>query len=179
VCRDLNSEAISVCAVLIAVVAGVLDWRSRRIPNWLTIPAFFAGIGANLLFYGIIGGLRAIEGAGAVMVVLLPVVLLRGLGGGDWKLMGALGTWLGLAHIIVVLLATILVSGLLAVVQVARKRRLLQTVLNMWELLRAFFVFGLHPHPEINLDNPAALSLPFGVAAALATAGCFFVRLTC
>jgi prepilin peptidase CpaA len=179
VCRDLNSEAISVCAVLVAIVAGTLDWRSRRIPNWLTVPAFVAGLGMNLFVSGISGGLHSLEGAGVVMMVLLPVVLLRGLGAGDWKLMGALGAWLGPTRVIVVLLVTIGVSGLLALIQIIRKKRFVQTIRNMWELLRGFFVFGLHPHPEINLDNPSAVSLPFGVAAALATLGCFWARLTC
>jgi prepilin peptidase CpaA len=131
-----------VCAVLIAGVAGFLDWRARRIPNWLTVPALAAGIATNLLVSGIPGGLRSLEGAGAVMIVLLPVVLLRGLGGGDWKLMGALGAWLGPTRIIIVLLVTLLVSGLLALIQVIRKKRLLQTVRNMWELLRGFSSLG-------------------------------------
>lgn len=113
------------------------------------------------------------------MMVLLPVVLLRGLGGGDWKLMGALGAWLGPTGILIVLFVTICVSGLLALVQIIRKRKFTQTARNMWELLRGFFIFGLAPHPEINLDNPNALSLPFGVAAALAMLGCFWVRFAC
>jgi prepilin peptidase CpaA len=175
----LNLEAISVCAVLIASVAAILDWRSRRIPNWLTVPAFVIGLGVNLFISGLSGGLRSLEGAGAVMIVLLPVVLLRGLGGGDWKLMGALGAWLGPTRVIVVLLATILVSGFLALVQVIRKRKVVQTFRNVWELLRGFFFFGFHPHPEINLDNPTALSLPFGIAVAVATIACFCARLTC
>lgn len=173
VCRGLKTQTISACAVLIASVAGFLDWRARRIPNWLTLPAFIAGIVANLVLEGISGGLRSMEGAGVVMILLLPAVLLRGLGGGDWKLMGALGAWLGPTQIIIVLLVTILVSALLAVVQVIQKNRLRETARNVWELLRGFFIFGFQPHPEINLDNPAALSLPFGVAAALATLGCF------
>ena len=178
-CRDLSTEAISVCAVVIAGAAGLIDWRSRRIPNWLTVPALLAGVLANLLASGIPGGLRSLEGAGAVMIVLLPVVFMRGLGSGDWKLMGALGAWLGPTRILLVLLVTIFVSGLLALVQVIRRKKFLETLRNMWEVLRGVFVFGLQPHPQINLDNPAALSLPFGVAAALATVGCFFARLTC
>lgn len=173
----MKIQAISVCAVLIAGVAGFLDWRARRIPNWLTVPALLAGLGMNLIVSGTSGGLRSLEGAGSVMMLLLPVVLLRGLGGGDWKLMGALGAWLGPTRVIVVLLVTILVSGLLAVIQVIRKRQFLQTLRNMWELLRGFFIFGLQPHPVISLENPAALSLPFGVAAALATFGCFWAGL--
>jgi hypothetical protein len=38
--------------------------------------------------------------------------------------------------------------------------------------VRGFFVFGLKPHPEINLENPAASTLPFGVAVAAATLLC-------
>lgn len=112
-----------------------------------------------------------------MMIALLPVVLLRGLGGGDWKLMGALGAWLGPTRITTVLLATIAVSGLLALIQIIRQKRFIQTMRNMWELLRGFFVFGLHPHPEINLDNPTAQSLPFGVAAGLAMAVCFCAQI--
>jgi prepilin peptidase CpaA len=179
VCRQMSAEAISVCAVLIASVAGFLDWRSRRIPNWLTVPASAIGLGSNFFVSGVPGLVRSFEGAGAVMIVLLPVVLLRGLGGGDWKLMGALGACLGPTRIILVLLVTIFVAGFLALIQIIRRKRFIQSVCNMWELLRGFFVFGLQPHPEINLDSPTAMSLPFGVAAALATVGCFWARLTC
>ena len=176
-CRDLKGDATFVCAVLVAGVAGFWDWRSRKIPNWLTVPALLLGVSVNVAFWGVSGILRSLEGAAIVLAALLPVVLLRGLGGGDWKLMGALGAWLGPQRVVIVLLVTIFISGILALVQVILKRRFVDTVRNVWELLRGFFVFGLQPHPEINLNNPTALSLPFGVAAALATFGCFWVAL--
>jgi hypothetical protein len=53
-----------------------------------------------------------------------------------------------------------------------RQKRVFVTLLNMWELMRGFFLFGLRPHPEINLENPAASTLPFGVAVAAATLLC-------
>ncbi|HUJ33034.1 MAG TPA: A24 family peptidase [Candidatus Acidoferrum sp.] len=174
----MKAEATFVCAVLIAGVAGFLDWRARKIPNWLTVPALLLGLGTNLTLWGATGAFRSLEGAGVALMLLLPVVLLRGLGGGDWKLMGALGSWLGPRQVVIVLLATIFISGLLALVQIVRKNQFLETIRNMWEMLRGFFIFGLQPHPEINLDNPSALSLPFGVAAALATFGCFWVGFT-
>ena len=34
-------------AVLLALIAGWTDLRSRRIPNWLTVPGFALGIAAN------------------------------------------------------------------------------------------------------------------------------------
>jgi hypothetical protein len=40
-------------------------------------------------------------------------------------------------------------------------------------LVQGFFVFGLRPNPEISLDNPTLLKLPFGVAVATGTLLCF------
>ncbi|MGH9775079.1 MAG: A24 family peptidase [Candidatus Acidiferrales bacterium] len=177
--RDAGTEKVKdqvvwMSAVAIAVSAGMLDWRTRVISNWLTVPAFALGLCFNLFEAGTRGALRSLEGAGAALLLLLPVVLLRGLGGGDWKLMGALGSWLGPDKILVVLLATIFLSGLLALAQVIWKQQLFQTLRNLWELLQGFFVYGLRPHPELNLEDPAASTVPFGVAAAFATVACFW-----
>jgi prepilin peptidase CpaA len=104
--------------------------------------------------------------------LLLPVVLLRGLGAGDWKLMGALGAILGWRRVLLILLASVFLAGGLAIFLMFRQGRVKSTLKNLWELLRGFFFFGLQPHPEISLENPAASSVPFGAAAAVATVLC-------
>jgi hypothetical protein len=43
----------------------------------------------------------------------------------------------------------------------------------MVTLVRGFLAFGFRPHPEISLDNPGLLKMPFGVAVAIGTLGCF------
>jgi len=115
----------------------------------------------------------SLEGAALMLGILLPTVLLRGLGAGDWKLMGAMGAILGWQRVLEVLFASILVAGVFAVAMMIRQKRVRTTLRNMWELIRGFFIFGLRPNPEINLDNPAASSVPFGVAAAVGTVICF------
>jgi prepilin peptidase CpaA len=160
-------------AIAIGLVAGWIDWRSHRLPNWLTVSGLSLGIITNTAFYGW-GGLRAaLIGAGIALAVLFPIVLLHGLGAGDWKLMGALGAIVGRREIVQLLLGTILVAGLIAAVQMIRQRRVRVTLRNMWELLRGFFVFGLKPNPEISLESAGASTLPFGVAAAAATLLCW------
>jgi len=77
-------------AVLLALLAGWTDWRSRRIPNWLTVPGFFIGLTVNTVAGGWLGLKIALLGAGLGLLVLLPFVLVRSLGAGDWKLAGAL-----------------------------------------------------------------------------------------
>jgi Flp pilus assembly protein protease CpaA len=88
-------------------------------------------------------------------------------------LMGALGAFLGPFMFVYVLLGSILVSGLMAVVEVMRTRRVRQTMRNMYVLVRGFLSFGLRKNPEISLDNPGLLKLPFGVAVAAAMVICY------
>ena len=162
-------DAIWMLALVLAGWAGWLDWRSRRIPNWLTVSALLVGLTANTVAGGWDGTKVALGGAGLALGLLFPFVLLRGIGAGDWKLMGALGAFLGPREILLILLVSILIAGIMAVLQTVRAKRLGTTLGNAWELIRGSAIFGLRPHPVITLDNPGLLSLPFGVAVALAT----------
>jgi len=154
-------------ATIPAIIAGWTDWRSRRIPNWLTVPALILGIAANTLAHGWTGAKESLLGAGLGLGLLLPFVLLRSLGGGDWKLVGALGAFLGPPRLIIVLVATILVAGAMAVILIIWKKRVSRTLRNLAHLVVSLFTLHL-PGPELSLDNPDSLKVPFGVAVAFA-----------
>ncbi len=162
-------------ALIMAVWAGWVDWRSRRIPNWLTVPGVAIGLVVNTVAWGWSGTKTALEGAGLGLGLLLPLVLLRALGAGDWKLMGALGAFLGPKRLLLVLLVTIFIAGVMAIIEIIRKRKVKVTLMNLAVLAQGFYTFGLRPNPAISLDNPGTLKLPFGVAAAAGTVICFFL----
>lgn len=155
-------------AVALAVAAGVTDWRSRRIPNWLTVPGLLVGIAANALAGGWSGVKTSLLGAGLGLLLLLPFVFVRSLGAGDWKLAGALGAFLGSAALIDVLMGSVFVAGIMALGLVIYKRRLKETLRNIGRLLAAMVTFRM-PGPEVSLDNPQSLKIPYGVALALTT----------
>lgn len=169
----LGNQIIWALTLALVVGAGWVDGRTRRIPNWLTVSGFAIGLAVHLVFGGWRGGLMSLEGAGLGLLVLLPLVLLRALGAGDWKLIGAVGAFLGPVMLWFVLFASILVAGAMAVVQMVLARRVRETLRNLGLLIMGFFTFGFRAHPEISLDNPDALKLPFGVAAAVGTLICF------
>ena len=81
--------------------------------------------------------------------------------------MGALGAFLGPPRLIAVLVVAVLVAGVMALILVIWKRRIGQTLRNLGHMLAAFFTLHL-PGPELSLDNPESLKVPFGVAVALA-----------
>jgi prepilin peptidase CpaA len=153
-------------AVLLAMAAGWTDLRSRRIPNWLTVPGLAIGIAVNTVLGGWSGLKASLLGAALGLGLLLPFVLLRALGAGDWKLAGALGAFTGPARLIDLLLASVFVAGLMAVALVIYKGRVLQTLRNIGHILVSLVTFRL-PGSRVSLDNPDSLKVPYGVALAL------------
>ena len=152
--------------MLVAIAAGYLDWRYRRIPNWLTVSGFAAGIAVNTILYRWPGLKAALLGTALGLGLLLPFVLVRSLGAGDWKLAGALGACLGPRQLLAVLIGTILVAGIMALAVVVWKGRLKQTLMNIARLLAALFSLRM-PGSEVSLDDPQSTKIPFGVAMAL------------
>ena len=169
----MNAQIIWTLTLALTAAAAVLDWRSRHIPNWLTVPGFFLGVTVHTLSSGWHGTLFALEGAGLALLLLLTPVLMRYLGAGDWKLMGAVGAFVGPLMLLFVLFGSILISGLMGIVQILSANRVVETLRNMILLVRGFFFLGPKGSAQPSLDNPNSLKLPFGVAVAMATILCF------
>jgi prepilin peptidase CpaA len=152
-------------AVVLALEAGWTDLRSRRIPNWLTVPGLLIGVAGSTFLGGWSGLKSSLLGAGLGLVLLLPFVLLRSLGAGDWKLAGALGAFTGPAVLIDLLLGSVFVAGIMAVALVIYKGRVVQTMRNIGHILTSLLTFRL-PGRQVSLDNPDSLKIPYGVALA-------------
>ena len=153
-------------AILLSLIAGSTDWRSRRIPNWLTVPGFAVGVALSS-FYGGWSGLRnSLLGTALAFGLLLPFWLLKSLGAGDLKFAAALGAYTGPGRLIDILLGSVFVAGVMALALVIYKRRLLQTIKNIGHILISLVTFRL-PGSHVTLDNPEAITIPKGVALAL------------
>lgn len=163
-----------ILAALIALLAGAWDWRFRRIPNWLTVSGAALGITANTALSRWPGLKSALLGMALGLALLLPFVLIRSLGAGDWKLAGALGACFGPGIVANVLMIAVFAAGIMALAVVVWKGRLKQTLLNIVRMIAAMFSLRM-PGPEVSLDNPEATKIPFGVA--LAAAALFYVML--
>lgn len=118
----LHSLVLIVCLSIITAVAAVIDLRTRKIPNKLTLPAFILGLVFQLVFHPYattIGGslfdsaLAFALGFGTLFILWM----IGGGGAGDAKLMGALSVWLGFRMTIAVLILSTLFAavGTLAV----------------------------------------------------------------
>src|SRR5438309_1099284 len=106
----LADQGVLVVAGILALIAGWTDWRTRRIPNWLTVAGALIGLFANAA-RGWQGVVYSLEGLGLGLVLLFPLVLVRGIGAGDWKLVGAIGAFLGPRNLLLVLAGAVLIAA--------------------------------------------------------------------
>jgi len=155
-----------------AVTAAIGDVRWRIIPRWLTTSGLLAGLAYHIVFGGFWSALAT---AGLAFGLGLGLFELRAIGGGDVKLVTAMGGILGFQHWTTAVEIAVGVAGLMALAGVIRKRVLLQTFRNIGRLLRHFLANGLSAHPEIQVTNESLVRVPFGVAAALGTVCAVFL----
>jgi prepilin peptidase CpaA len=101
-----------VCLLGFVGAVAVMDLRTRRIPNWLTIPAAALAVALSVARAGWHGA--AISAAGVVtgLAVFLPLCLSGKLGAGDVKALGAVGAFLGPVQVLLAALCTLLVGGI-------------------------------------------------------------------
>lgn len=96
----MNSLPVSQLVLLVSVavftlVAAVSDLRTRKIPNWMTVPMCVAGLIYQVCFFQWSGLGSGLLGFLAGFGILFVLWMIGSAGGGDVKLMGALGPWLG------------------------------------------------------------------------------------
>jgi prepilin peptidase CpaA len=162
--------AYAACSLLCAIVGAVFDVRSRRIPNFVTLPAIAFG----LLLHFALGGWRQLTTAAAggliCGLIFLVFYLAGGMGAGDVKLIAAAGCIAGLPLIGHLLILTALAGGAMAISLALYRRQLMETVLNMYTLAVHHKTMGLTPHPEFNISNDRTLRLPYALAIAAGSA---------
>src|SRR5437764_13861047 len=89
-------QSLTVATVVIFVALCVIaDVRTRRIPNVISGAAMLLGITLNTAYMGTAGLLDSLAGLGVTVGVLLWPFAMGGIGGGDVKMMGAIGGLLG------------------------------------------------------------------------------------
>jgi prepilin peptidase CpaA len=154
-------------AIAVAVLGCVTDLRTRRVPNVLTFGAAAGAFGYFLAGEGWAGLGQSAAGWGVGLLMFLPLFALRGIGGGDVKLLAALGAWIGPGPAVWLALFTALAGGPLALVVAASKGYVGQAFANVWGLLTFWRVAGVRPHPALTLDNATAPRLPYALPIAV------------
>jgi prepilin peptidase CpaA len=96
----------------VLLLAAIYDHRSQRIPNLLTYPTMVIGLAYHCLTSGLDGLLLSAGGLALGIGIFILPYLMGGMGAGDAKLMGAVGSILGPRGVFIAFLFTSLVGGI-------------------------------------------------------------------
>ncbi len=106
-------------ALLLFVLLGVsvaTDLRSRRIPNLLLLPALSLALMLHAIDAGVAGLGTATGGLAVGLAMLMPLYAIGGMGAGDVKLLGVIGSFLGPWGAVVAGMATMIAGAVLGIV---------------------------------------------------------------
>ena len=123
--------------LVVSLGAAVVDGRTGRIPNWLTLPAIVVGLVSHGFAEGRFGlGLSLL---GLFLTALVPWELYRGsggqaIGGGDVKLAAGIGALWGPTQGLEIAFAALLALAFLALVRLTYSGKLGRVLLNVFFL---------------------------------------------
>jgi prepilin peptidase CpaA len=158
-------------AVIAALLGAYFDVTSGRIPNRLTYSAILA---AFVLRFGFLGWRGLLEGLIGLLLcggAFLLLFVIHAMGGGDVKLMAAVGAWVGYRNAGIALIVCAISGGLIALGYVIVLKRYRTTASNIASLISFHATSGLQQHPELNLSSAKAVRMPYGVAIAAGAVG--------
>ncbi len=168
---SLDWQGLCNLLVLLAIViAAVTDLRSGKIYNVVTVPALLAGLVLNTLSGGLAGLSLSLQGVGMGLALLLTTVFFgQYLGGGDVKLLAALGALRGPGFLLGTLLVAIPLGGALALGLALHRGALKASLRRLGWSLYGRFVMGTSETPAVgaSVSFPYALAIAGGAVAAL------------
>ena len=168
----LPHPLLQIILALVAGLSAVSDLRTRTIPNWLTVGGLGLAALAQIAVNGWPGAKAAALGFGVAMLVYIPLYLLRVMGGGDVKMMAAIGAAAGPGNWLAIFLITSILGGPIAIVTILMRGRVGKTMRNIGSIFRQLIRLRA-PHqanPELDVAHPNSFGLPHGAVIALGVA---------
>jgi prepilin peptidase CpaA len=160
---------IAATTVAFVALCVVVDVRSRRIPNAISAPGMLLGIALNTAYRGGAGVVASLSGLVLTVGVLLWPFAMGGIGGGDVKMMGAVGALLGPRIALMGLCLGMIMGGGLMVWHLARRGRLREKVTATATMFQAAAITRSLDPLRVSAADPGAIALPYSVSLGLGT----------
>jgi len=155
------------------LLAATIDASSRRIPNWLSLPMLVAGIVHSFLPGHLVTPMQSVLGLLAGFGLTFILFAIDAMGGGDVKLLSAVGAWVGPETVLVIFLVEAVVGMVIVLIQALHQGRIKVLARNT-----AVVAINLVHIGEVGVEHTAATGkecrsvdrpLPYAVPVLLAT----------
>lgn len=155
--------------VFILFIATIIDLRTFKIPNLVTLPAVAGAIAYYTGMHGFSGLLFSLAGLGTGLLLLLIPYLMGGIGGGDVKLMGTVGAFLGAKATLFAFLFIGVIGGVYALMTMVRHRHLFKGFLKNQQATLYNLLLTRKFTPDANALRANRPRLKYGLAISFGT----------
>jgi prepilin peptidase CpaA len=151
--------------------AAVIDLRSHRVPNWLSLGGAVLALVAYAVLLGLgrDGLLAGLSGWAIGLAVFLPLYLMGGMGAGDVKLMAMAGTFLDPAHALLAGGLALGAGSLMGLAILVYRRGTVLMARRYSSTLRCLAMTGCWSYVPPENDEPAAQRFPYAAAVGVGT----------
>jgi prepilin peptidase CpaA len=149
--------------ISIGLAACAFDVRTRRIPNALTLSAAVAGMLYHAATSGVAGVQTSAAGWLLGLLLLLPYFALGGMGGGDVKLVAALGAWLGPWETFWLAMYAGIAGGVIGLIVAISHRYVRRAMTNISTILGYWATVGIQAVPGMTLDTSTSPRVAYAI----------------
>jgi prepilin peptidase CpaA len=154
---------LSSIVIGISLVACITDVRSGRIPNVLTIGAASGAFLTQMFSAGFDGATSAATGWFVGALLFMPFFAVGGMGGGDVKLLAALGAWLGPHETFWLAVYSGIAGGVCGVAVALAKGYLSTAIRNVGAMVFYWQTVGIRPVPGLTLETCNSPRLAYAI----------------
>jgi prepilin peptidase CpaA len=166
------------CLIMVPGIlwASWIDYKQRKVPNWLNAAIGALGFAAQAWFFGLHGVTYGFLGMIVGFAALILPWMMHGMGAGDVKLMMAIGVWLGPKYTFISFCVGVVVGGIIAVIMILSTGRLWHAYANLCtirhKLSQKSTIFS--EYGSAKSFGETSQLLPYGVPLTIGTLLVFF-----
>ena len=164
--------ALDVSLIVTLLVCCYTDLKQRKVLNAVLFPTALLALLLHVAWQGGEGALLWGKGTLTGIALLFIPFVLGGIGAGDVKLLGVVGSFKGALFVFKAFLCAALLGGIFSLLFLWKKKELRQTLSRMGGAFKLFLFSCFRVWNFAQLEGNDTAALPYGVAIALGSIIC-------
>lgn len=163
------THSILIFGAILLVLSTYTDLTKHRIPNVISLGGLVGALTLQAALSGWDGFTHGLAGFAVGFGLFLPFYILRGMGAGDVKLMGAIGACLGPTLTLFAVGSSFLAGGAMAFAVVFRKRGGRMLLQRYFQMVKTLFYTHKLVYLAPTAGDAGAARFPFAAAISVGT----------
>ena len=165
--------------LVVLLICCYTDLKERKILNIIVFPATLIALIVHLFLQGSGGALFWVKGTLVGLALLFIPFAMGGIGAGDVKLLGVVGSFKGAFFVFKAFLCAAILGGVFSFLFLLKEKRLKKTLCNLGSALKVFLFSCFRICNFGSLENDDIAALPYGLAIVLGTIVCLVGEWLC